>query len=172
MLQNEIRQVLVVCSHNQDFLILEVPFRALCPDEFRGARYSQARELVMKVLRGTWNNCALNDRRETIRQSLQDGFDNASVAAARLIVRGSGHGDIRSITVIRDVCQLRTEIGVMNENLVMPLESLLNRLANGSKPDNANPQIDTRFPLQGRPYGSVETSLGLYHSIQDLQKAP
>jgi hypothetical protein len=60
----------------------------------------------------------------------------------------------------------------MNENLVMPLKSPLNRLANGSKTDNANPQTDTRFPLLGRPYGSVEASISLYHSIQNLQKAP
>ncbi len=126
----------------------------------------------MKNLRGSRNHGALNDCRETIRESLQDRSDNASVAAASLIVRGSRDGDIRGITVIRDVCQLRPELGVMNENLMMPLKSSLNRPANGSKADNANPQPNTRSPLQGRPYGSVEASVRLYHSIQDLQEAP
>ena len=126
----------------------------------------------MKILRGSWNHGALYDRRETIRQSLQDGSDNASVAAASLIVCGSGYGDIRGITVIRDICQLRPELGVMNENLVMPLKSPLNRLANGSKTDNANPQTNTRFSLLGQTYGFVETSISLNHSIQNLQKAP
>ena len=126
----------------------------------------------MKILRGPRNHGALYDHRETIRQSLKDGSDDASVASASLIVRGSGYGDIRCITVIRDICQLRPEVGVVNENLVMPLESPLNRLADGSKADNANPQPNTRSPLQGRPYGSVEASVRLYHSIQDLQEAP
>ena len=125
----------------------------------------------MKILRGSWNHGALYDRRETVRQILQDGSDNTSVAAASLIVRGSGYGDIRGITVIRDICQLRPELGVMNENLVTPLKSPLNRLTNGSKTDNANSQTNTRFSLLGRPYGSVEASISPNHSIQNLQKA-
>ena len=60
----------------------------------------------------------------------------------------------------------------MNENLVMIPQSPLNRLANGSKPNNANPQTNTRFSLLGQTYGFVEASISLNHSVQNLQKAP
>ena len=119
----------------------------------------------MKNLRGSRNHGALNDCRETIRESLQDRSDNASVAVASFTVRRGRDGDISDIAVICNLGQLSPKLRVMNENLVMPLKSPLNRLANGSKADNSNPQTNTRFPLLGRPYGSVEDSISLYHSV-------
>ena len=126
----------------------------------------------MKILRGSWNHGTLYDCREAIWEILQDGPDNTGVAASGFFVRRGRDRDIRDIAVIRDIGQLRPKLRVMNENLVMFTKSPLNRLANGSKPNNANPQTNTRFSLLGKTYGFVEASISLNHSIQNLQKAP
>ena len=76
LLKNPIRQISMVCPTDEDVLISEVLQVASFDKEFWAICNLEIWVLIVVALCGSWHDCTLDDRGESIGQFVEYGFND------------------------------------------------------------------------------------------------